>query len=431
MENHIALFVEKLLTREILRWFLTSYRLPSLLAFQGESQYMDKRLVLRQDCRHFRGSKPCIHNKLNGYECQDCAEYSQVDNRVLIIKLDAIGDVLRTLSILPPLRKKHKNPYVVWITRSQSVEIVRACPYVDEVWEYDVEALSKLHVMAWDCVYGLSNDSCSSALTAIAEAKEKVGFLLSRKGIITPTNKAAAMWLTLAVFDRVKKQNELSYQKIMYDICGFSEPISKPRLLLPDNLKRWAGDLLSQFMPLGEKTIIGVNTGSGRRWPKKMLDTKETIKVIKGLLGRKTDCWVLLLGGPDEVAKNEEIAGQVSSDRLANMGCNHTLLQFSAIMKQCDVIFCGDTLALHIATALGVPALAVFGPTSLTEIYDYEGLIDKVHAEGLDCLCCYSDCRKGDDCMSVISIEYLIERIIAKAKVDVRPPKSAVAHDSS
>ena len=77
-------------------------------------------------------------------------------------------------------------------------------------------------------------------------------------------------------------------------------------------------------------------------------------------------------------------------------------------------MFCGDTLAVHIASALRLPCVAVFGPTSLAEIPDFDGLIDKVAVSGLDCLVCYGDCDKPRNCMTLQDIPGLARRVAAR-----------------
>ena len=48
------------------------------------------------DCRHFRTGIPCLPNKKNNAVCTTCKEYDQIQTRILIIKLGALGDVIRT-----------------------------------------------------------------------------------------------------------------------------------------------------------------------------------------------------------------------------------------------------------------------------------------------------------------------------------------------
>ena len=52
--------------------------------------------------------------------------------KILIIKLDATGDVLRTTSILPPLKLKYHDAHITWCTRNNSKELFKYNPYVDE-----------------------------------------------------------------------------------------------------------------------------------------------------------------------------------------------------------------------------------------------------------------------------------------------------------
>jgi heptosyltransferase-2 len=118
------------------------------------------------------------------------------------------------------------------------------------------------------------------------------------------------------------------------------------------------------------------------------------------------------LGGPNEIEKNEKIISLNDTKRVANVGCNHSLMEFSAIINECDVIVCGDTLALHIATALNVPSVICFGPTSFHEIYDYEGLVKKVFSYDLTCLSCYNGgCQKKVTCMDMISLDEIKESV--------------------
>lgn len=220
----------------------------------------------------------------------------------------------------------------------------------------------------------------------------------------------------MASFDRQKRENLRSYQEIIYEICGFLPPIQKPNLFLPEDIAGWSGRLFKRSISKnkGNPVFVGINTGSGRRWPKKMLDEKAIIKVIKLLLKDNPSWHIILLGGPQEAEKNKRIAKAIHSAKVLDLGCNHSVLHFSAIAGRCDVILTGDTLALHIASALDVPCVALFGPTSISEIYDYNGLIRKMSAR-LDCLCCYGDCDKTDNCMS----KFCAEQITAELKKQI------------
>jgi len=58
---------------------------------------------LKTDCRHVRWDRPCAPHKLRGKSCAGCDEYEPVARRVLVVKLAATGDVLRTTAFLPAI----------------------------------------------------------------------------------------------------------------------------------------------------------------------------------------------------------------------------------------------------------------------------------------------------------------------------------------
>lgn len=370
-------------------------------------------IKIKDDCRYFDGSRPCRMNKLKGYECAGCPSYKKYKERILIIKLDATGDVLRTTSIVPKIKEKFPFSFVVWITKPGSAELVASNPDIDRVLDYaDTGLLSRLQVEEWDYVYNLDNSHSSAALAALAKAKQKRGFVLSDKGVITPLDRGSQKWLMAASFDKVKKENSVSYQEIIYGICGFHPPVRRPCLFLSPELLKWADTLVDGVLPKKKNRFpaVGINTGSGGRWPKKMLDVASIIRLIKEILKSGPDANIILLGGESEREKNDNIAKAVNSNKVINIGSNYSILQFGAIINKCDVILCADTLALHIASALNIPVVAVFGPTSSSEIYDYDGLILKMDS-GIKCLCCYNDCNKRDNCMSLLSCTRIIENI--------------------
>ncbi len=366
-------------------------------------------------CRHYRGDRPCRWNKADGSECASCRHADPVTERILIVKLDATGDVLRSTVILPKLKAAHPAARITWLTRALSAPLLENNPHVDEVWLLDEpETQARLSVQAWDLVINLDNAFPSSALAAQAKAAQKIGFVLSPEGIITPTNAAAEAWITLASFDRLKRENTRSYQEHMYAICGFEPPIERP-VLVPGEarLKAARAAVREGWVADGGK-LVGLNTGAGGRWPLKMMSEKRQAELLQLILARTA--WnVLLLGGPGEGARNARLMAAAGSPRVRDAGCEHPLLDFAARLAQCDALVCGDTLALHMAAALGVPAVTVFCPTSLAEIHPYDGLIARLRPDDCACFCGYNrDCPWGKDCVDLIPLETILRELAAR-----------------
>ena len=83
---------------------------------------------LKTDCRHFRWDRPCAPHKATGVICPGCPEYDRVESRVAIVKLAAVGDVLRTTSLLPAVKARYRGAWITWVTSPAAIDLfVEAC----------------------------------------------------------------------------------------------------------------------------------------------------------------------------------------------------------------------------------------------------------------------------------------------------------------
>jgi ADP-heptose:LPS heptosyltransferase len=368
-------------------------------------------------CRHFLGSRPCVFNKTEGAECPTCRHAAPVGDRVLFIKLDAIGDVLRSASMVPILRARHPGCRITWLTLPSAADLVRMVEGVDEVVAVSEIGMARIATGGWDHVYSLSNDVASASLASMAATKRPpVGFAM-RDGVLRPGNAAAARWLAMAVFDRLKRANTLSYQRLMAEILEAEGPVAPPALVVPAALRAAAAARVEAlFGPRGARPRVAINLGSGARWPKKMIDAAQTARCC-ALLRERLDAEVMLLGGAAEGRRAEEVMALVGADpRIRPVLTAVSIPDFVATMAQADALLCGDTLALHVATAVGVPTVAVFGPTSQAEIDNFGGLVAKAWTDALDCLCCYGDCDKTRNCMTLLEPARLVDLVAAQLR---------------
>jgi len=367
---------------------------------------MKKKLTLKTDCKHFPGDRPCIPHKKTGVKCDDCTNYQPINFKILIIKLDAVGDVLRTTSILKPLKNKYPDSYITWCTRSNSKELFKYNSLVNEVIVIEDDAYFRIGAEEFDQVINLDTSKFSSAIAANTNAKEKVGFVLNKRGYVEATSEAAQAWLEMGAFDDVKKANTKSYQKIMYEILDLDLPVEPPFLPITDReknkikLKKFYKDINSYNIS------IGLNIGVGTKWPSKGWSLKNWKKLISKLEDQKFN--LLLLGGPEEKAATANLLNDYNF--LIDTGCDNSLLEFTAIVGLCDLVITADTLALHIATASDKKIIALFGPTSSNEIELYGNGTKLSSKDG--CKCFYmKHCKEEISCMEMISPEMVIEAI--------------------
>jgi ADP-heptose:LPS heptosyltransferase len=360
------------------------------------------------DCRFFLGDRPCIWHKREGALCE-CSHYEQVVERVLIVKLDAMGDVLRTTALLPPLAKAHPRAAVTWITKPESVPLLGRNPYITEVLVLGADAIAQLSVRAFDRVINLDAGKTSAALASLARAPRKDGFFLDERGIVQATNPAAQAWMEAGLFDDIKRQGTQTYQDRMAEILGLAgAPHAYVFELADDERQRARTHLLSLGVDL-ERPIIGLNTGAGGRWPLKQWREDGYIDLVTRLAAQ-TDAQFVLLGGPGEVERNERLKAGTPV-KMFDPGCDNPIRHFAGLLSLCDVVITGDTLAMHLALALKRRAVVLFGPTSAPEIELY-GLGEKVVPD-MGCLSCYKNsCDFVPNCMDLISTDMVAGAVL-------------------
>lgn len=369
-------------------------------------------MLIHDDCRHFRGDRPCSPHKREGVHCDGCPHYDPVRERILVVKLDAVGDVLRTTCILPGLRAVHPNAWVEWLTREDAVPLFDGNPLVDRVVPFPGVSWTDLLTAEYDVVINLDAAPLSARLATIARARKRIGYGFDPRGRVFPWNAEAVEWFEMGLFDDVKIGNRKTYQQIVSEICGLEGHDRSIRLYPSGAEREKARSLAAGWGLRPGRPVVGMNTGAGSRWEHKKWTEDgyvELARLLHSGVSRDEAPQVLLLGGPDEGERNRRIAERAGGFVL-DAGTGHPLRAFIAIVELCDVLVTGDTMALHIAAALGKRIVALFGPTSAAEI-DLYGRGIKIVSDA-PCAGCYrTACDVKPTCMERIPAEEVLRAV--------------------
>lgn len=366
---------------------------------------------LYSDCIHFPLDRPCKYQKDENMICDKCSHYipmSQKNNsitKILIIKLGAMGDVLRTTFILEGLKEKYKNVQIDWLVDKRNVDVLVGNKYIANIVSNDSKVFDFLTSNKYDYVINLDLSPESLSFTTLSFSDKKIGYWLDDKRNIMSSNEYSKEWLLTSAYDRLKKENDKSYQYWMGKITEISNtpyeiivPISPEAVGKAKKFKN-----LYKFT---DKKVIGINPGAGKRWKMKKWNIEKYIELIK-ILSSKNHT-VLLLGGKDD----EEEIKQIVAQKIPNVfstGIDNSVQEFFAMIDLCDIIVCGDTMAMHAGLGLKKNIVAIFGPTSSNEIELY-GRGKKIIADG--CNCCYrQDCLHTTTCMDKISVDMVLKEV--------------------
>ncbi len=361
-----------------------------------------KKEIVKADCRHFIGDRPCRFHKAEGAKCGYCLHYSPVGMRILVVKLGAMGDVLRTTSILPALRKKYGAPHITWLTLKESVGLLEHNSLVDSLMAVAGSSLARLLVESFDLVLSPETARESAALASVARGKEKKGYGLSPEGAVFPYNREAEDLFHMGLFDDIKKANRKTYEQLICELSDLPYERNLPVFELTAEEAQFGEAFRSRNRIRSDVPLVAINTGGGGRWSMKRWTVQGVLELAERLSDRM-GAEVLLLGGPEEVDLNKQILSKVQG-RVIDGGCSNSVQEFASLLGLCDVVVTGDSLALHLALALRRRLVVLFGPTSAAEI-DLYGLGQKI-LPVMDCLCCYrKTCGRSPTCMESISAE--------------------------
>jgi heptosyltransferase-2 len=114
-----------------------------------------------------------------------------------------------------------------------------------------------------------------------------------------------------------------------------------------------------------EHVVIGINPGStyggAKRWlPDRFADSTERLCRTLSDAGRRPA--VVVIGAKGEEPLGQEIAARLTAPSAVLTGAT-TIRQLMAVIKRCSLLVTNDTGPMHVASALGVPVVAIFGPT--------------------------------------------------------------------
>lgn len=361
------------------------------------------------NCKRFTGYKPCFPGR-NCIE-EGCIDRVPIGTKILIINLDAMGDILMTTAQLHGLKRKFPESTVYWVTLKSTIPLLQNNPLIDKAMPYDFETISILSQMEFDYVMNVDKSMRSGALALSVRAKHRLGFGINSNGQIIPLNPGAEYNYRLGMDDHLKfKINTRTGQDYLaetfeldYQMDDYVFRFSDEELSFIETYKKQVG------IREGDQ-VIGFNTGCSNLYPNKKMTVAQHVELIERFLlhGKYK---IILLGGPEDQERNEEIYSHFKG-LIINTPANLGLRKGACFESLADVIITGDSFGMHMAIALKKFVIAWFGLSCWTEIELY-GRGVKITPDSLDCAPCWKKtCPYNLECISMIDLKKIEESAI-------------------
>ena len=338
--------------------------------------------------------------------------------RILIIRLDLIGDLLFSVPAIRNTRQRFPRAQLDVLVTPSTAPLLADCPYVDRVFTLDTHALTHLPGVfsvgqwrqAWRIVRGLRDrryDLCLSLYGVPAATVSLLTGAAQRAGFADEAPRGS--FNLLADGSRLPQDRHEVH-------CSLAVAEAAGVLAKPDQMEAWvnAGDRawVEETLPTVDETQWvacghGARNGYAKVWPQ-----RHWVNLINRL--HQAGYRAVLVGGPDEADVAEDIVQACDTPPLALTG-KTTLGQLAAVLAQCKLMVGSDSGPLHLAVALGTRVVGLYGPTSWTR-YGPFGQPDAVRRHPIFCSPCYrpetgrpATCRYGTvECMEKLEPEQVL-----------------------
>ncbi|MDP2925976.1 MAG: glycosyltransferase family 9 protein [Nanoarchaeota archaeon] len=290
---------------------------------------------------------------------------------ILIIKLGAKGDVLRTLPVLIALKKKYPDSNITWITKRESEEIVKNSPFVKRVIISPFVPTEE-----YDLLYNFDIEEEATKIAMHTKANKKYGFY-SDNGYLSSYNLSSEYYLNTIFDDELKKNNKKTYQEMIFESAEIDYKKQHHPIFLSESDKELGRNFLKKNNIINK--VIGIHMGASSRWPSKVWHEEKVKEFIKK--SKENNYEIVLFGGPNEIEKHDGLIKNLEKENIYvyRNNPNNTDTEFASLVNICDYMVCSDSFSLHVSIALKKSTIGLFFCTPPNEVEDY-GILKKINS---------------------------------------------------
>jgi heptosyltransferase-1 len=277
------------------------------------------------------------------------------EQRFVVVRLGSLGDIVHTFPAVAGLRESFPAAEIVWLTHPRWVELVACSGLATEIWPVDSrdlasvrQTIQKLRARRWDAAIDYQGLWKAAFLPFFGGVPRRVGFssaTIREFGVpILYTDRVACTTTHIA-----DQNGELSLR------AGAKNSVGRVALQVAD---AEAARVRFDLQNAGLSRYVVLSPGGGWRskcWPAERFGT--LCQRIHGELS--LPCVINYGPGEEELVR----LVQAASGEVKPISYDGELGQLRALLHDAQCIVGGDTGPLHLAVALGTPAVALFGPT--------------------------------------------------------------------
>lgn len=341
-------------------------------------------------------------------------------NNILVRVPNWIGDTIMCLPALMDIRECYATAGITIVARPTIAELLREQCGINDVLVYEhrtdhrgIFGLLRLSQIirkrTFDTAVLFQNAFEAALLASLSNIPTRIGYATDGRG-----------WL-LSQPVRLPSQPFLHqtryYQQLVQAITNVPSKDRAPKLVVPGNDQvAFETKFPDVFLP-SEMLLIGINPGSiygsAKRWlPERFAELgDQLIAQIRKEYPEYSSVRCLLLGGKGEEALGMAIANRMVSQPIVLSG-KTSIVELMAILKRCAVLVSNDTGPMHMAQALGVSVVAIFGSTNPETTCSYGGGQSVIRTNVRCAPCLLRACPIDHRCMTGVSTDQVLMAVM-------------------
>lgn len=331
--------------------------------------------------------------------------------RVLVVKLDHLGDVLLATPVLSNLRRAYPNTELHVLTGAWSRVVLEKHPDVSKVIEYNSPAF---------CRTGQPTSLKQTFRLYRALRRQKYDLIVELRGDwriiwfaflrLTPKrlDRAALQVENKLGFVRFTGTHETTRNLDVLKQAGIPIPVQTTTFSVTTEDEKWASDFLATHQIDREYPLIAIHPGSPielKRWlPERYAELADWLIAQKG-------AQILFVGVKDEIQIITDIQARMQGESI-NIAGKTTLTELASILHKCNIFIGNDSGPMHLAAAVGIHTIGLYGPGDPTRFGPVGAKCQTIRRK-LDCPpCSGTTCRFGEEgCMSKIQVTDVIQTL--------------------
>ncbi len=287
---------------------------------------------------------------------------------ILLIQLGDIGDVVLTMPTVRALRRHFPDGELFLCVREHARELAEDCPWVDGVISVDKRRRTLCEELTYQIGFltALRRPRFQWAIDLRTGSRGAIAALLSgapcRAGRFSDDGP---LWRNRLFTHLIKPESEIHQYAPTHSlniIAPFGVPTddAQPRLTVPAHRKDKALHLLREAGVPASRPILAIHPFS--LWRYKEWQPNEWASLIGRIIHRQGFS-VVITGSPTERIRAEALTKRCSGP-VFNLAGKTSIGELPALLSTSDLFIGVDTAALHIAAAVNVPTIGIFGPSS-------------------------------------------------------------------